>query len=88
MRLAGRVGGDLGRFVVVWARSVLPERRASMALLRTMLISQVMGVAIDALNPLAPCQTLMKASCSTSSARSRWLNIRNAIPSRCAQVAR
>ena len=70
------------------ARSVLPERSASIALLRTMLMSQVMGVAIAALYPLALCQTFMKASCSTSSARSRLFNIRNETPKRCAQVAR
>src|SRR5262252_1737466 len=59
-----------------------------MALLRTTLISHVIGPATEASNPPAPCHTFMKASCSTSSARSLLFNIRKATPSRCAQLAR
>src|SRR5690242_10222813 len=70
------------------ARSALPDRSASIALLRTILISHVIGPATEASNPPAPCHTFMNASCNTSSARSLLFNIRNATPNRCAQVAR
>src|SRR6266487_2798771 len=69
-------------------RSVFPERNASIALLRTILISHVIGAATEASNPPALCHTFMKASCNTSSARSLLFNIRKATPNRCAQVAR
>src|SRR5882762_7418425 len=72
----------------VEARSVFPERNASIALLRTILISHVIGPATEASNPPALCHTFMKASCNTSSARSLLFNIRKATPNRCAQAAR
>src|SRR3989442_7619967 len=72
----------------VEARSVFPERSAAIALLRTMLISHVIGPATEASNPPALCHTFMKASCNTSSARSLLFNIRKATPNRCAQEAR